>query len=88
MDVKETLDILMFGTACVFLLAGFPVAFTLAGTELYAGAAIEMGELHATEIALRGMQTGGPGAHCDYSARLQVTSCQASPRRPSAQQPS
>jgi tripartite ATP-independent transporter DctM subunit len=39
LDVKETLDILMFATACVFLLAGFPVAFTLAGTGLlFAGA--------------------------------------------------
>jgi len=39
LDVKESLDILMFATACVFLLAGFPVAFTLAGTGLlFAGA--------------------------------------------------
>lgn len=34
MDVRETIDIVMFATACVFLLAGFPVAFTLAGTGL------------------------------------------------------
>jgi tripartite ATP-independent transporter DctM subunit len=33
-DVKEILDILMFGTLCVVLLAGFPVAFTLAGVAL------------------------------------------------------
>ncbi|MDH5489392.1 MAG: TRAP transporter large permease subunit, partial [Rhodospirillaceae bacterium] len=34
MDIKESLDVLMFATAVVFLLAGFPVAFTLAGTGL------------------------------------------------------
>ncbi len=30
----HTLDILMFAVACVFLLLGFPVAFTLAGVAL------------------------------------------------------
>lgn len=34
MSTKDYLDVLMFATACVFLLAGFPVAFTLAGTGL------------------------------------------------------
>ena len=34
MDIKESLDVLMFATAVVFLLAGFPVAFTLAGTGI------------------------------------------------------
>ncbi len=34
MATQEILDILMFVTVCVFLLAGFPVAFTLAGTGL------------------------------------------------------
>ena len=32
--IKEILDVLMFGTLCVVLLAGFPVAFTLAGVAL------------------------------------------------------
>lgn len=32
METREILDILMFATACGFLLLGFPVAFTLAGT--------------------------------------------------------
>ncbi|MCW8836965.1 MAG: TRAP transporter large permease subunit [Rhodospirillales bacterium] len=32
--IKDFLDIGMFATACLFLLAGFPVAFTLAGTAL------------------------------------------------------
>ena len=32
METREVLDILMFVTACGFLLLGFPVAFTLAGT--------------------------------------------------------
>jgi TRAP-type mannitol/chloroaromatic compound transport system permease large subunit len=34
MAIAEILDIAMFATACLFLLAGFPVAFTLAGTAL------------------------------------------------------
>ena len=34
MALAETLDILMFVCACGFLLMGFPVAFTLAGTAL------------------------------------------------------
>ena len=34
MILQEILDILMFATACVLLLSGFPVAFTLAGTAL------------------------------------------------------
>ncbi len=34
MSLAEVLDIGMFVTACVLLLAGFPVAFTLAGTAL------------------------------------------------------
>ncbi|MCW9035342.1 MAG: TRAP transporter large permease subunit [Alphaproteobacteria bacterium] len=32
MEIKEMLDVGMFATACGFLLLGFPVAFTLAGT--------------------------------------------------------
>ena len=32
--LAEILDLLMFGAACVFLMLGFPVAFTLAGTGL------------------------------------------------------
>ncbi|MFQ5533992.1 MAG: TRAP transporter large permease subunit [Sphingomonadales bacterium] len=34
MDASQTLDIVMFVTACLLLLGGFPVAFTLAGTAL------------------------------------------------------
>jgi len=34
MDIREILDVLMFAGACLFLLAGFPVAFTLAGSAL------------------------------------------------------
>ena len=34
MAVAEILDLLMFVTVCLVLLAGFPVAFTLAGTAL------------------------------------------------------
>jgi len=34
MQITEILDLLMFATACGFLMAGFPVAFTLAGTGL------------------------------------------------------
>ncbi|CCQ73860.1 TRAP transporter large permease subunit [Magnetospira sp. QH-2] len=34
METREILDVLMFVTVCGFLLAGFPVAFTLAGTGL------------------------------------------------------
>ncbi|GGD11427.1 TRAP transporter large permease subunit [Pyruvatibacter mobilis] len=34
MAIADILDIAMFATACLFLLAGFPVAFTLAGTAL------------------------------------------------------
>ncbi len=34
MALAETLDLLMFAVACVLLLAGFPVAFTLAGVAL------------------------------------------------------
>jgi len=33
--MADVLNILMFITLCVFLLAGFPVAFTLAGTALF-----------------------------------------------------
>lgn len=41
---KETLDITMFAVVCLFLLAGFPVAFTLAGTGLvFAGIGASMG---------------------------------------------
>ena len=40
MELNEILCILMFVTVCGFLLAGFPVAFTLAGTGLiFAGSA-------------------------------------------------
>lgn len=48
----HTLDILMFAAACLFLLAGFPVAFTLAGVALifalvgsYFGASISLGAI-------------------------------------------
>jgi TRAP-type mannitol/chloroaromatic compound transport system permease large subunit len=34
MPIQEILDVLMFVVVCGFLLAGFPVAFTLAGTAL------------------------------------------------------
>ncbi|MGB0749632.1 MAG: TRAP transporter large permease [Magnetospiraceae bacterium] len=34
MEIREILDLAMFGAACILLLAGFPVAFTLAGTGL------------------------------------------------------
>ncbi len=34
MELVEVLDILMFATVCLVLLAGFPVAFTLAGVAL------------------------------------------------------
>ena len=37
MALNEILDILMFATALAFLMAGFPVAFTLAGTGLIFG---------------------------------------------------
>ena len=40
MEINEILDVLMFVTVCFFLLSGFPVAFTLAGTGLiFAGIA-------------------------------------------------
>ena len=35
MALTEVLNLLMFVTACLFLMAGFPVAFTLAGTALF-----------------------------------------------------
>ena len=35
--MQEVLDILIFLVAIVFLMAGFPVAFTLAGTALVFG---------------------------------------------------
>ncbi len=34
MDLRTILDILMFATVCVVLMAGFPVAFSLAGVSL------------------------------------------------------
>lgn len=34
MDIREILDLLMFAVTCGFLIAGFPVAFTLAGSAL------------------------------------------------------
>ena len=37
MPLNEALDILMFVVALIFLMAGFPVAFTLAGTALIFG---------------------------------------------------
>jgi tripartite ATP-independent transporter DctM subunit len=43
----EWMAILMFVVVCVVLLAGYPVAFSLAGTALFfAGIAILMGDLH------------------------------------------
>jgi TRAP-type mannitol/chloroaromatic compound transport system permease large subunit len=35
--MSETLDLLMFACACLFLMSGYPVAFTLAGTALIFG---------------------------------------------------
>ena len=32
--IKEWLDLIMFAGLCVFILLGFPVSFTLAGTAL------------------------------------------------------
>ncbi|MFK7867252.1 MAG: TRAP transporter large permease subunit [Alphaproteobacteria bacterium] len=44
MPSAEILDILMFATACGFILMGFPVAFTLAGTALiFAGIGFAIG---------------------------------------------
>ncbi|WP_343563137.1 TRAP transporter large permease [Kiloniella sp. b19] len=44
MAIAETLDLLMFAVACIFLMAGFPVAFTLAGVALiFAGIAYMLG---------------------------------------------
>src|SRR5690606_40289906 len=37
MDLRESLDILMFAAICVVLMTGFPVAFTLAGVALIFG---------------------------------------------------
>lgn len=37
MDLRETLDILMFASLCVLMFAGYPVAFSLAGTALIFG---------------------------------------------------
>ncbi len=37
MDIRESLDVLMFAAACAVLLTGFPVAFTLAGVALAFG---------------------------------------------------
>ncbi|HAC57572.1 MAG TPA: tripartite transporter, partial [Rhodobiaceae bacterium] len=38
MDLRASLDILMFATVCAVLLTGFPVAFTLSGVALAFGA--------------------------------------------------
>ena len=35
--MAEALDLIMFAVACLFLMAGFPVAFTLAGVALIFG---------------------------------------------------
>ena len=35
--MAEALDLIMFAVACLFLMAGFPVAFTLAGAALIFG---------------------------------------------------
>ncbi|MEQ9226870.1 MAG: TRAP transporter large permease subunit [Parvibaculum sp.] len=37
MDLRESLDVLMFAAVCAVLLTGFPVAFTLAGVALAFG---------------------------------------------------
>src|SRR3990167_8362692 len=37
MDLRNSLDVLMFAAACAVLLTGFPVAFTLAGVALAFG---------------------------------------------------
>ncbi|WP_346433044.1 TRAP transporter large permease subunit [Breoghania sp.] len=51
-DLVHSLDILMFVAACIFLMSGFPVAFTLAGIALvfallghFAGASITLAAL-------------------------------------------
>lgn len=47
--MAETLDILMFAVACLALMAGFPVAFTLAGVALiFAGLGIFFGVFDPT----------------------------------------
>ncbi|MEM1140741.1 MAG: TRAP transporter large permease subunit, partial [Pseudomonadota bacterium] len=52
MDVLTILDLLMFATACVFLLAGFPVAFTLAGTALiFMALGILLGGLSPSDLS-------------------------------------
>jgi len=49
MTVAEVFSLLMFGSACVFLLAGFPVAFTLAGNALlFAGIGVLAGNFDAS----------------------------------------
>lgn len=49
MTVAEIFSLAMFGSACVFLLAGFPVAFTLAGNALlFAGIGVLAGNFDAS----------------------------------------
>jgi tripartite ATP-independent transporter DctM subunit len=53
MEINALLVLAMFGTACLFLIAGFPVAFTLAGTALmFAAIGIYLDEFDPDFIAL------------------------------------
>lgn len=53
METNALLDLLMFLTACLFLLGGFPVAFTLAGTALlFAMIGLYLGEFDPDFILL------------------------------------
>ncbi|WP_138379874.1 TRAP transporter large permease [Luteithermobacter gelatinilyticus] len=53
MELNALLDLLMFVSACLLLLSGFPVAFALGGTALvFAAIGISFGEFDADFIAL------------------------------------
>jgi tripartite ATP-independent transporter DctM subunit len=52
MNIAESLDLLMFVVAVFFLLAGYPVAFTLGGTALlFAGIGMAFGVFDASYVA-------------------------------------
>lgn len=52
MIAAETFSLLMFGSACIFLLAGFPVAFTLAGNALlFAGIGVLFSNFDASFLS-------------------------------------
>lgn len=51
-SVAQILDVAMFVVACVVLLAGYPVAFTLAGTAvLFAGLGWALGAFDPTFLS-------------------------------------